>query len=54
MSLNFIIVGSVNIDGKFKNIIVGLDFESLHQRECKGHYKPNAVDSDYELWVPHS
>lgn len=54
MALNFIVVGSTKVENDFKNIIIGLDFESLHTRECAGHYKPNSASSDYELWTMHS
>lgn len=53
MALNFIVVGSTKVEEEFKNIIIGLDFEGLHKRECQGHYKPNSPNSDYELWIPH-
>lgn len=54
MALNFVVVGSTKVDELFKNIIIGLDYESLHTRECNGHYKPNSPSSDYELWTMHS
>lgn len=34
MALNFIVVGSTKVGEEFKNIIIGLDFEGLHKRQC--------------------
>lgn len=31
-----------------------IDFEKLHQKVCYGIWKPNADDSDFRLYEPHS
>lgn len=33
-------------------VVVHVDFEGLHERECIGHDQPDAHDSDYEKWSP--
>lgn len=42
--LSFVIYG--------ENCLVGVDFSSLHPRNCQGFDSPDAYDSDYELWSP--
>ena len=36
-----------------QGIIVSLDFNSLHQRNCTGKSNPGSDISDYEYWLPH-
>jgi len=33
-------------------VVIYVDFEALHERECVGHDRPDASDSDYERWTP--
>ena len=33
--------------------MITLDFDGLHEPQCKGADKPGQDDSDYELWSPH-
>lgn len=33
-------------------VVVHVDFEGLHERECVGHDHPDERDSDYEKWTP--
>ena len=35
-----------------KGIVVGFDFSSLHEPQCKGADHPGDSGSDYELWSP--
>jgi len=35
-----------------RGIVVGIDFSSLHKRNCQGIDSPDSFDSDYELWSP--
>jgi len=48
-SIKFIVYGyKSDKDG----VLISLDFNSLHQSECKGVDSPGDEDSDYELWTP--
>jgi len=33
-------------------VLIYLDFDELHTRECIGHDKPDTSESDYETWSP--
>ena len=35
-----------------RGLVVGIDFSSLHKRNCQGIESPDDFDSDYELWSP--
>ena len=50
MSSNFIAFGE-SADGG-KGIVVTLNFEEVHQRNCNGLSNPDSKDSDYEYWSP--
>jgi len=52
---NFVIYGNRKGETKkSKGYLVGIDFSSLHMRECMGFENPGEdEDSDYELWKPH-
>ena len=33
-------------------MVVTVDFEKLHSRDCEGIDNPGTVESDYEEWTP--
>lgn len=53
-SQRFLIYGTRSIPGSFGTygVVIQVDFESLHERQCTGADRAGEADSDYELWVP--
>jgi len=45
----FILHGSSNLN---EGVLIYVNFEDLHQRECEGHDAPDTKASDYETWTP--
>jgi hypothetical protein len=52
ISQNFIVYGVSNKKGKEKGIVVGIDFSTLHEPQCRNPDSPNTENSDYETWTP--
>jgi hypothetical protein len=52
ISQNFVVYGEANKKGVKKGVILGLDFSSLHEPQCRNPDSPNTDDSDYETWSP--
>lgn len=36
-----------------QGVIVGVDFSSLHEPQCRNPENPGSKNSDYEIWTPH-
>ena len=49
-AISFVIYGDLN---NGESVVVGVDFSSLHTRNCQGFDNADSIDSDYELWSPH-
>ncbi|CAI2385075.1 unnamed protein product [Moneuplotes crassus] len=49
-SSKFIVFGEPNDEGI--GIIVSMDFNELHENQCKGEQTPDQEGSDYEYWSP--
>jgi hypothetical protein len=49
---HFVVYGSKNKKGKKMGVVIGVDFTSLHEPQCKNPENPDATDSDYEKWTP--
>ena len=50
ISSNFIVFGEPS-DGH-TGLIVAMDFNDLHEANCKGSSAPDTQESDYEYWTP--
>lgn len=53
-SHQFFIIATNKDSGTDSGIVVHLDFNEYHTRECKGHDNPTDPDSDYENFTPHT
>jgi hypothetical protein len=51
-SQHFVIYGKANKKGLQRGVVIGLDFSSLHEPQCKNPDAPDSPDSDYEKWSP--
>jgi hypothetical protein len=49
---HFVVYGNKTKKGKKMGVIVGVDFTSLHEPQCRNPENPDASDSDYEKWTP--
>jgi hypothetical protein len=49
---HFIVYGKQTKKGKKKGVVIGVDFSSLHEPQCRNPDNPDAADSDYEKWTP--
>jgi Na+-transporting methylmalonyl-CoA/oxaloacetate decarboxylase gamma subunit len=52
-SQHFIVYGeSATKKGEKKGVVIGLDFSSLHEPQCRNPDSPDTNESDYEKWTP--
>ncbi len=52
-SQHFIVYGESNSKkGAKKGVVIGLDFSSLHEPQCRNPENPDTAESDYEKWTP--
>lgn len=51
-SQHFILYGETNKNGEKKGVVIGLDFSSLHEPQCRNPDNPDSPESDYEKWTP--
>jgi hypothetical protein len=49
---HFVVYGNRMKKGKKMGVVIGIDFSSLHEPQCKNPENPDATDSDYEKWTP--
>lgn len=52
ISQNFLVYGETHKKGAKKGTVIGLDFSSLHEPQCKNPENPDTENSDYETWSP--
>jgi len=51
-SQHFIIYGESHKKSQKKGVVIGVDFTSLHEPQCKNPEEPDTPNSDYETWSP--
>jgi hypothetical protein len=52
-SQHFIVYGETqNKKGERKGVVIGIDFTSLHEPQCRNPDNPDTAESDYEKWTP--
>jgi hypothetical protein len=51
-SQNFVVYGEATRKGEKKGFIIGIDFSSLHEPQCRNPDSPDTDSSDYETWTP--
>jgi hypothetical protein len=51
-SQHFVIYGETHKKGEKKGSVIGLDFSSLHEPQCRNPDQPGTETSDYEAWTP--
>lgn len=52
-SQHFVVYGETKMKkGQKKGVVIGIDFTSLHEPQCKNADQPDTKESDYEKWTP--
>lgn len=52
-SQHFVVYGeTAQKKGVKKGVVIGIDFTSLHEPQCRNPENPDSPDSDYEKWTP--
>jgi len=51
-SQHFVVYAESHKKGDKKGVVVGINFSSLHEPQCRNPDSPNSESSDYETWTP--